>query len=92
MRSDLQTFRLIERELWRVAISKRVLRKFSAYRLILYGNRTAAGARRTKIFMSVHVTCEQYGVNFYRFVQDCLTDRAKTIPPRVVAIQMPAAV
>ncbi len=73
-------------------VSERALRKFSTYRLILYGNRSVAGARRTKILMSVHATCEQRGVNFYQFVQDYLSGRVKTIPPRAAPIQTPAAV
>ena len=55
-------------------------------------NGGAAGARQTKMSMSVHATCEQRGVNFYRFVQEYLSGRAKTIPPRAAPIQTPAAV
>ena len=73
-------------------VSERALRKFSVYHKILYGSRSVAGARRTKILMSVHATCEQRSVNFYRFVQDYLSGRAKTIPPRAVPIQTPVAV
>ena len=73
-------------------VSERALRRFSAYRQILYGNRSVAGARRTKILMSVYATCEQRGVNFYQFVQDYLSGKAKTIPPRAAPIQTPVAV
>ena len=73
-------------------VSERALRRFSAYRQILYGNRSVAGARRTKILMSVYATCEQRGVNFYQFVQDYLSGKAKMIPPRAAPIQTPVAV
>ena len=46
-------------------VSERALRRFAEFRKILYGNRFDAGARRTKILMSVYATCEQRGVNFY---------------------------
>ena len=48
---------------------------------ILYGNRSDAGAQRTKILMSIYATCEQRGVNFYQFVQDYLSGKTRTIPP-----------
>ena len=73
-------------------VSERALKKFSAHRQILYGNRSVADAKRTKILMNVHATCEQRGANFYRFVQDYLSSRAKTIPLRAAQIQTPAAV
>ena len=62
-------------------VSERALRRFAEFRKILYGNRSDAGARRTKILMSVYVTCEQRGVNFYQFVQDYLSGKTRTIPP-----------
>ena len=62
-------------------VSERALRRFAEFRKILYGNRSDAGARRTKILMSVYATCEQRGVNFYQFVQDYLSGKTRTIPP-----------
>ena len=73
-------------------VSERALRRFSAFRKILYGNRSVAGARRTKILMSVYATCEQRGVNFYQFVQDYLSDKARTIPPSPTQNQAAVAV
>ena len=63
-------------------VSERALRKFATYRQILYGNKTENGARRTKIIMSIHATCEQRGVDFGQLLQDCLSGKAKSIPPR----------
>ena len=57
------------------------MRWFAEFRKILYGNRSDAGARQTKILMSVYATCEQRGVNFYQFVQDYLSGKTGTIPP-----------
>ena len=62
-------------------VSERALRRFAEFRKILYGNRSDAGARRTKILMSVYATCEQRGVNFYQFVQDYLSGKTGTILP-----------
>ena len=61
-------------------VSKRALRRFAEFRKILYGSRSDAGARRTKILMSIYATCEQRGVNFYQFVQDYLSGKTRTIP------------
>ena len=62
-------------------VSERALRRFAEFRKILYGNRSDAGARRTKILMSIYATCERRGVNFYQFVQDYLSGKTRTIPP-----------
>ena len=55
-----------------------------------FGQRTAeitkiyqspvAGARRTKILMSIYATCERCGVNFYQFARDFLEGKTTEIP------------
>ncbi len=70
----------------------RALRRFSVFRKILYENRSVAGTRRTKILMIVYATCEQRGVNFYQFVQDYLSGKARTIPPSPAQNQAAVAV
>ena len=39
-----------------------------------------AGARRTKILMSIYAMCEQRGVNFYQFAGDYLEGKTTEIP------------
>ena len=73
-------------------VSERALRRFAEFRKILYGNRSDAGARRTKILMSIYATCEQRGVNFYQFVQDYLSGKTRTIPPGLAQNQTAIAV
>ena len=47
---------------------------------VLYRNRSVAGARRTKILMSIYATCEQRGVSFYQFTRDFLEGKTAEIP------------
>ena len=61
-------------------VSELELKRFSVFRKILYGNRSVAGARRTKILMSIYATCEQRGVNFYQFTRDSLKGKTAEIP------------
>lgn len=56
------------------------LRRFAEFCKILYENRSDVSVRQIKILMSVYTMCEQYGVNFYQFVQNCLTDKTMIIP------------
>ncbi|MCY4490061.1 MAG: hypothetical protein OXC46_01190 [Thaumarchaeota archaeon] len=62
------------------------LREFATYRQIPYGKKTENGARRTKIIMNIHATCEQCGVDFGQLLQDYLSGKAKSIPPRAKSL------
>ena len=60
-------------------ISEWTPRMFSAFHQIPYRNRFVAGTKRIKILMNVYAMCVQRGVNFYQFVQDCLSDKYRII-------------